>query len=58
MSSVLQDWRKINLFVANGFISDTEINLGCTKNLLINERGIKSREDINPFNHQLHKIKC
>lgn len=49
---------EINPSMANGFISDTEINLGYTKNCLVSERGIKSPRDINPSYHQLHKIKC
>lgn len=46
--------RKIDRSVANEFISDMQINLGCTKQLLANERGTKYQEGINPFQHQLY----
>lgn len=58
MSHVPRDWRQINSSGANGFLSDTGINLGYTENVLVSERGIKSQEDINPSYHQLHKINC
>lgn len=35
-----------NQSITNGIILDTEINLSCTKKLLVSERGMKSQEDI------------
>lgn len=54
MASGPQDWRKTDPSVANEFISDMQINLGCTKQLLANERGTKFQEGSNPFQHQLY----
>ena len=45
--------RKIDPSVANEFISDMQINLGCTKQLLASERGTKFQEGINPFQHYI-----